>query len=336
MLKVIRTKSDWEENFQQLAHPSIYASFDYLKAGEALETGGQAELAVWEEDGKLLFHPYVKRPTHLLADTYDLISVYDFGGFWYNVADTRARRSLAIGFAREFEKYANDSGIVCEFIRFHPFSSNDIDCHAEYNLHYIADNVVVVLDHSYQDIWDKYPSSLRWAVRKAVRNGLHMKRSTDFSKFVTLYHTNLSQLGADEYYYFEHTFFERIERYLELYYVYDKDGELCGGHTYLRDGSVLFAYLCHAIPEKLSLRPNDFAYNYAIECAAARDFQYLHLGGGKKPLLEYKRKFSDRTVPYYVGKRIFHVARYNELVGLREDREHDRLHDDSFFPAYRA
>lgn len=336
MLQIIRNKAEWERNYARLITPSVLASHDYMTAVEGLEEGGQAELALWCSGLDFIFHPYVRRTTALKNGLYDLVSGYDFGGFWFTTDDAATRQKLLRGFENDFGTYTREKGIVCEFIRFNPFLDLDYGMLTAYRVTHVSDNVIVRFDRPYDEIWTTYHPTLRNKVRQGRKHGLRCIPSQDYSTFVHIYHRNLEWLNAPRYYFFAKDFFERVSEYLNLYLIVDRDGELCGAHTYIRDGDALFAFLCHGVRDKLRLRPNDFGYDEIIRAGADSSHQYFHFGGGTPSLMAYKRKFSPDTAPYYIGRRIFDERAYKELVRLREQRDRICLDTSSFFPKYRS
>ncbi len=335
-LRLVRDRHDWRAYYERVLSPSVLASHDYMQAVAGLEEGGRAELAVWGDGNDFIFHPYVRRTTVLKNGLYDLVSGYDFGGFWFTTDDTATRRELLHGFENDFGTYACGNGIVCEFIRFNPFLDLDYGMFTAYRVTHVSENVIVRFDRSYDEIWTTYHPTRRKQIRQGRKNGLRCIPSQDYSTFVYIYHRNLEWLNAPNYYFFAKDFFERLSEYLSLYLIVDHDGELCGAHTYIRDGDVLFAFLCHGVRDKLCLRPNDFGYDEIIRAGADGSHRYFHFGGGAPSLMAYKRKFSPDTAPYHIGRRIFDERAYNELVRLREQRDRVCLDTSSFFPKYRS
>ncbi|HEY0714820.1 MAG TPA: GNAT family N-acetyltransferase [Polyangia bacterium] len=332
-LRIITEPADWRDATARVHAPGVLASHEYLAAAATLETDGRAELAVWEDQGETLVHPYVRRPIPQAPGFSDITSAYEFGGLWTSSRDAAVNMRLARGFAEAFASYARKSGIVSEFVRVHPFTDGGLAAHA-YEVRHAANHTVVDTARA-QEGRAPYPTTLRQAIRKAERRGLRLEPADDFRPFVTLYHANLDRLGARPYYYFPHSFFERLRGTLALYHVVDPQGRLCAAHVYLRDGARLFAFLCHGVRERLDSRPNDFAYDRVIREAANQGIGIVHLGGGQPSLLRYKTKFSSWTLPFYIGTRIYDESTYRALV-VRHEAALGAPVTSGFFPLYRA
>ena len=61
----------------------------------------------------------------------------------------------------------------------------------------------------------------------------------------------------------------------------------------------------------------------------------MHFGGGSYDLMKYKSKFSNNTIPYYIGRKVYNDNLYAELVN-RTMKDMGIDHDCvSFFPKYR-
>ncbi|HEY0710300.1 MAG TPA: GNAT family N-acetyltransferase [Polyangia bacterium] len=333
-LRIVRERAPWEDVTARLRPRSVLASYEYLQAAALLETDGRAELAVWEDEGQVLAHPYVRRSVPGEPGTDDITSAYEFGGLWTSTDDRAVSARLARGFAAAFADHAKDAGIISEFMRIHPFSDGTLAAHA-YEVRHVANHTIVESARAQEGL-ARYPITLRQAIRKAERQGLRLVRANDFRPFVALYHTNLDRLGARPYYYFPLAFFERLRDTLSLHHVVDSEGRLCAAHVHLRDGDHAFAFLCHGVRERLDSRPNDFAYDRLIRGAAADGIRVVHLGGGQPTLLRYKAKFSSAVVPFHIGTRIYDPERYAALVARHEAALGESVAGSGFFPLYRA
>lgn len=332
-LSVLADPEVWDAIVERCVGPSLLARPSYVYAAAKLESGGLPRLAVWETRQGCVIHPFVQRPVPGREGKSDLISPYDFGGFWFSSNDKARRKSLLAGFEPAFVDWARQSNVVCEFIRFHPFSGVGELSFDQYQVTLHCDNVFVDLSQGYEAAWRGYHPTRRRQVKQGQRGRLQMAFGDDFGQFVTLYHRNLDTLGADAFYYFPVSFLQSIGDNLELRYFNAPDGRLVAAHTYLIDGDTVFAYLCHSERDSLGLRPNDFAYDAAIRDFAARGFRRLHFGGGSPSLYRYKAKFSPDRVPYYVGRAVFDPDAYRALT---EARAANGPIDSGYFPAYRA
>ena len=335
-LSIITGGADWDRAVAGVLDPSVMLSYQYVKAAELLEPSGKAELAAFAHEGDVLLHPYIRRPIPETPGLEDITSAYEFGGFWSSARDPTVRATLMRGFAERFRGYASEQRIVSEFMRIHPFTDGVLTALA-YEVKQVASHAVVQLDRPHHAIFDVYPPQLRTAIRKAERHGLRLERSSDFAPFLAIYYANLDRLGAKPYYYFAPSFFAAVQPMLELHHVVDAEGRLCAAHTYLRDGDILFSFLCHGVRERQDLRPNDFGCDQIIRQNIDNGTsRTLHLGGGQPSLLRYKAKFTPHVVPFHIATQIFDHATYSDLVDRRERNLGARVQGSPFFPLYRA
>ena len=137
---------------------------------------------------------------------------------------------------------------------------------ASYQTDYFTDNIVINLSNkTYEEIYKKFSPKRKNKIRQSIKNKLTIRKDNDISKFIKIYYKNLDRLSASQFYYFSDTFFQKINNFFDIYYVYDLNNDLCAGHIYLNDYDIKFVYLTAGVQEKLFLRPNCFAYNDAIK-----------------------------------------------------------------------
>jgi hypothetical protein len=334
-LAIVSDQAEWTQLYARLRVPSVLASYRYMTAGARLIDGGIAEAATFGLDGDILFHPYIRRPAPFDRGYFDLISVYDFGGFWFSTDDPERRQTLTTEFERAFTNYAADKRIICEFMRCHPMTEVGSLSFQHYVLRKHQDNVVIRMANTIEDVQAGYTNNRRRRVRQGNRNGLSLEFVDDPSTFVKAYYASLDRYGADSNYYFPATFIEDIKEHLLIAHVRSPDGQLCAAYLFLVDSKGIYLFLAASVPDKLPLRPNDFGYDAIVKHAIELGLDHFHLGGGAATLYHYKRSFSPLTIPFYHAYRIYLDAPYDELVRLH-DAAFPVSKEPKFFPRYRA
>ena len=329
-LTIVSSQTEWMQCYARLAAPSVLASYPYVSAGSRLINGGIAEAAVLSLDDDFVFHPYVRRPVPFNLDYFDLVSVYDFGGFWFSTANPEKRQALLTEFERAFAAHAAEHRVLCEFMRCHPMAETGALTFRRYDLRKHQDNVVVRMAATIDEVRAGYSDNRRRRVRQGIRNGLVVEFVEDPGVFMEAYYASLDRYEAHGEYYFPVTFIEAIKEHLLITHVRTSDGELCAAFLFLIDGNGIYLFLGASVPDKLPLRPNDFGYDAIIEYALAHKLDYFHIGGGAETLYRFKSSFSPFTVPFYHARCIFLPERYDELVRLHASE------DTNFFPRYRA
>src|SRR5262245_3760780 len=336
MLSIIRDQPQWDAWYAKLHRPSIVASYVYVNAAAQLEKDGYPELAVWSGDDQIVFHPYIRRQINGESGLDDLVSAWEFGGFWFDTGNPEYQLRLLKAFSKDFYQRCEDERIVSEMVRFYPLTPLLTAIIDPYHPEYHSEHIVIPLTDPHETLWRGFPSSLRGKIRQAERHRLSVQPSKDIDTFVRVFHQNLDRIGAQPFYYFPAAFLHAIKAHLHFLFAFDHGGRLCAAHCYLEDDEVYFAFLCHGVQDALAVRPNDFVYDAAIREAQQRRFRFLHMGGGGPSLMAYKRKFSQMTWPFFIGRCVFRPDIYTALVAQAQKRLGVDLTKSSHFPAYRT
>ena len=277
------------------------------------------------------------------SNTYfDLTTPYGYGGF---LIEGNINEKSLNNLNYEYELYCNQNGIISEFVRFHPVLNNGKKLGSLYDMVNLGKTVSIDLK-SQEYIWNNLTSKNRNVIRKAKKNGIEIYWGRDvnlINKFIKMYNDTMDKDNADEYYYFKDNFYNSIlndlkYNFLMFYAVY--------GERIIAMSIILFAnqqmhyHLSASVKECLTYAPTNLLLYEAACWGCENGFKTFHLGGGlgskEDSLYKFKKAFnknSDNT--FYIGKKIFDVERYNELVKLRQANG-DKIIDETFFPKYRA
>src|SRR5262249_54830141 len=153
--------------------------------------GGVAEAALLSIDEDILFHPYIRRPVPFERNMFDLVSVYDFGGFWFSTDDPARRQALVTEFEHAFGQHASATGLVSEFLRCHPLADVASLQFQQYVLRKHQDNVIVCLTGGSDNVRAGYSDNRRRRVRQGYRNGLSLELVRDPATFMGVYYRSL-------------------------------------------------------------------------------------------------------------------------------------------------
>jgi len=331
MLKIVSSREDWDKALSGFSDISVLASSRYMLAAAPLEKGGTALLAVYDHDDIRLCHPFVRRSIPDSDNRYDLISVFDFGGFWIMGGTATSRKEAVAEFEAAFGDWCVNNDIVCEFVRIHPFASFDTQLLTTYEVELFCENVTVDLSAGYEAIFDGYSNSRQKQVRQGRdKYGLIAEEKFNAKLFIEVFHDNLRRINSSGFYFFPQAFIEQVKSFSKMFFARTPEGDICAAHLYIQDGPVVFAYLCHGVADYHQLRPNDFLYDYALHRFSQSGYKNLHFGGGADSLLAYKQSFSPGRVKYRIARRIFNDPVYNELSD-----KNPAASQSSFFPRYR-
>lgn len=334
-LTVTRQRDEWQMLFNKIDEPNLSASFSNVEASTSLfkEDDAIAEVAVFNEDGQILFHPYIRRKCPYNREYTDLCSAYEFGGFWFSTAEEEKRNDLLRGFESAFKRYALEENFVSEFCRINPFCNLSEAIFTEYETIHADNHVVIPLSGGYDAVWNEFSGTRRTQIRQGQKNALRVEFSNDIDTFIEIYHKRLSALNSYKFYYFEKEYLKKLTN-KQTVFVYGKRDEICGAQIWLQDKDVLFYFLSADVVEKRDQYAGAFAINEMIKHAIFWGKSYVHLGGGADTLNVYKKRFSPHSIAYYQAKQIFNPEIYQELV-VRHATHKGALSNKGYFPLYR-
>ncbi|MGB0670892.1 MAG: lipid II:glycine glycyltransferase FemX [Rhodospirillales bacterium] len=328
----------------EVAHSPRFARV-YEEKGD-----GKAECLLFESNGGRVLYPFIRRPLGALgfvpadlAQLTDIITPYCYGGFVHDAEDGPAARNLLVRFRAAFEGYARETGIVSEFVRFHPLLGNHQHCDDLFDAFILhRDNIVVDLSRSVDDLLGGCRQTVRRYIRRAKESGrihVRLEPTPSSAVFQDLYSRTMDRHGQRGYLNFQRDYFDILFRNLAddlLFFTASIDGEVVAGALFLRSGDTLDYFLGGSKEEHFHHHPNHLLF-YECMCWGQRQgLKCLHLGGGRDSLYYFKTGFSKETVPFYVGHRIHDPDAYDALVALRAASPPVlRASGEGFFPGYR-
>lgn len=266
---------------------------------------------------------------------YDLISPYGYGGFMGEITDYDELN-------RTYNAFCNERNYVCEFVRFEIFS--------EYHAHYDGDvesrthNVVRNLEMSLDDIWMDFKQKVRKNVKRANQNNLEIIiENTDdhLQEFLDIYYSTMDRSNAEKEFYFSKEFYDTLNRMRDniMYFHAVSEGKIISTELVIYGSENCYSYLGGTNRDYFDLRPNDFLKYEIIKWAKGKGLKNFVLGGGygaDDGIFQYKTCLAPHgIVDFYIGRKIFDTAAYQELIDIRSKDSMEVL-NTKFFPAYRG
>lgn len=273
----------------------------------------------YEKDQKMFYTISIKRK---IKDTsyFDLETAYGFGGYYVNCEDEEFVKEAI----NSYSEYCYNQNIVAEFIRFDPLNPFPY-MYCNYLDFFKIDREVVFVDLSLseQERIKGYSSTTRKKIKKRLVNTL-IQKSYNYKDFIKLYYETMRRQNADEFYYFNEGYFEKITslEYCDLYGLYIENRPVSMG-LFLKSKDVVYYHLGAHDESYNKLNPTYHLFHEVFNIYSKQGYKMIILGGGATPdpndkIFFFKTRFSKKTLPYYIGGKIFNKKVYNKLINLRD------------------
>ena len=249
----------------------------------------------------------------------DVVTPYGYGG------------PTADGFWDAYEEWARERGVVTTFVRFHPLYGNQRG--APIHVDELAPTVAWRLEPD-RDLLAGLHFKHRNKVTKAENAGATVRQHEGLGEFVPLYEDTMRRVHADDFYFFEPAYWERVSRLPLARFDAEIDGEVVASALCIATPPWLHYHLSGTTDAGRSTGSSTLVLLEAARWAQAAGYERFHLGGGlggtEDSLHHFKARFDpEGLVEAAVGKAIHDEAAYRDLSGGEAGY-------DGFFPAYRA
>lgn len=297
----------------------IYFEEKYVKLYETnLE---ESVCFVYNSDNNYLIFPFLRRKFIFTNKTYyDFETPYGYGGPIANVSNENFIRNGL----QSFYDYCQMNSYIAGFIRFHPLLKNTLGFEQIGTVINDRKTIAVNLQYTEEEIWLKeIQTKNRNTIKKGIKMGLQFIEDVNFKyliNFIRLYNDTMHKLGADDFYYFDESYYARFRENIKNSFlgVVTYNNEVISAAIFFYSKDYGHYHLSGSNREYLDLCPNNFLLWEAAKVFKRKGIKYFHLGGGANSdehnsLLEFKRKFSNNSTDFYIGKTIFNSEVYNNL-----------------------
>ena len=314
----------------------IYFTKKYLSLYES--STQKAQCVICREDDKIMIMPFLKSE---IKGFCDFETAYGYGG---PISNTDNNEWCNAAFFK-IHDYLGENNYICGFTRFHPILHNELlisqdignDYKRDIQIVYDRKTIAINTSKSIEDIWTKQISSKnRNMIRKAEKNDLVYKTEYNFdsyNEFKDIYRSTMQRLSADDFYFFNDDYFEKLRRNLSgcsfLGTVRKNDKLIC---------AAIFMYsklYGHYHLEGSDKDYSNFGANNLLLWKAACEMhnlgiQEFHLGGGTgasvdDSLYKFKKSFSKNEKKFYIGKQIFKLNQYEEICNEWEENNSEKI-----------
>ena len=297
--------------------PDYYSLYQNYGDGEAL-------CCVFEKNGNIALYPFLKNPIlplgyELDKEYYDIQGAYGYNGLIASTVDS----TFIAEFWKEFDFFCQENDIIAEFMRFHPLLNNQRLASTKMKTFFSRHTVALDLSLSLDEIWtQQFSSKNRNMIRKAEKEGVTIVESDDYETFRKLYDGTMTNLNAENYYYFPQSYYDEYQasfRDNSILYFAMLDGKVIAGSMFMFSGNYAHYHLSARDREYSKYAANNLILWHGIQKAKERGCKWFHFGGGttvdeNDSLLIFKQNFSKTKTEFWIGKRVHNQAVYDCIV----------------------
>jgi|SRR5271170_2835568 len=263
------------------------------------------------------------------------------------LADARDSDELLKRYRRSIDQYCSETGVVTEFVRFHPLSNNAAACAQILEMHPGSELIYIDLRSGYKNAFHGYRKGHKSTIKKAAREGADFRfcMSSDIdglTKVYQLYRETMQRKDAKSVYLYGFEHFQNMARYLGDRLVVMQSlsgGQIASANMFLLGRKHIWFKYSGLDQQLRASGAHTFMLDRAIHWACEQGFDYFMLGGGMEPgdsTHASKRGFSHRSAWVHHVKKIHNEQIMNLLV------EAKRAYDNrlglqtmtAYFPSY--
>lgn len=346
--RVISNKNEWKEILKLNCFDDIYYQNEYAESLK-IHGDGSPLLIYYEGKSVKLFYVVMKRDIFedvnfrgylKQEELYDFETPYGYGGPIV-IGDFSKKEQEK--FKEELKLYCIEHGVVSQFVRFYPLLNNWVYSGIFDELKELKETVFIDTENE-ENIFKNMDSKNRNMVRKAIKNEITIvqDKGERLDDFIRIYEHTMQMHDADEYYTFKRGYFEYLIEHMRdnvcFFYAIYKE-QIISASMFFYNKDIMHYHLSGTEPEFRHLAAANLLLYEAAVWAAQNNISKLHLGGGMTKgdsLFGFKKQFNKYgQVPFVIGKTVFMMDKYEELLDFREKNEQEFDRNNHFFIQYR-
>ncbi|WP_373472025.1 GNAT family N-acetyltransferase [Carnobacterium alterfunditum] len=314
----------------------------YGRLYETIEDG-ELEIFNFENEHGKVKNMFIKKKIPLDLENkvfFDIVTPYGYGG--PVIQETTDEEKLLAGYFKAFSNYCQTNDIITEFIRFDLFENTPVRDYFYGDVMMVGKNIV--RDLNLPTTKDIRTNILRNA-KTATQNGIKIildETGEYIDDFLEVYYSTMERTGAEEYYYFDKTFFEQIHETMKEQFIYIhaiKDEKIISTALVLLGNKSCFGFLAGTLRDYYDYHPEAIVQLTTIQWLKDKGLTKYILGGGHKgeDSIYFHKKGYARNGDhlFYVGKKVHDPIIYEKLIDLRKTFGNFDI-ETSFFPKYRT
>ena len=331
MYSIISTNNhlEWKKTISLCKEECLFLDLKYIKIFEEKKLV-KGKLFFYKNKKKYFVLPFLisslkKYGYKKFEKFFDIETPYGYGGFISNTKDVKFLNKAIMS----FNLYAKNNKIIVSFFRFNPFLKNQTFQKTKINYYYNRRIVYLDLNNSLKEIYkNSYSSNHRNMIRKA-RKIYYLKLSDkkkDFNKLVQLYLKNMKEINAEKFYFFNKDFFDGLffklkNNLIILSAVKKKSKETSAAVLILFDKNTGYYFLSGKNKKVDDNSSTNFLLHKASIFLKKKNIKFFNLGGGNSddqndPLFKFKKKISEKTKSFFIGKMIHNKKIYDQLIKI--------------------
>jgi hypothetical protein len=290
------------------------------------------------DQDKAFFHTFCKQRI-LETDYYDIEPFLGYSGPVLNNND----KSFLNQALTTYSTFCRGEKVIAEIMRFNPLLENHL-LFDDSNLIklFLAKEIVITRTHKDESLQlAEFSKSRKRDIRSAQKVcSLHIQESNkDLSEFLKIYISSLERVNANKAWYFSNSFFERIGKSSQFKIFEARDSAQVYSSSIVIDHPLASYYFLAANAMPPVTGANDYVIYKINQWAAHKGVEFVILGGGntpseEDPLLLYKKKFTQQTSSFYMGKMVHIKNKFDELC-TNAISKRPELAGTNFFLKYR-
>lgn len=285
---------------------------------EDIKNRGNVELCFFliKESESLFYYAFYKGriPNTVF---YDIESPSNYGGpIILGNEDFREQST------QTFLKWCKDAKVMVEFTKFHPVLEN----HNTYYGERIFNRETVVVDLVKEDIIRHFSTRIRTAIKKAIKEKVKIVISKErkyIQEFIKIYNSLMSEKNTSQHYFFPTDYYESLLKNEKTILVsaINENEEVIASSIFFLESEITEYHLSAATEEGRYTSATHLIIYEFIRYAQQNGAKLLYLGGGNSTeptnsLLFFKKGFSKRVMPFYIGYQIHFKEEYEALKAV--------------------
>jgi hypothetical protein len=239
----------------------------------------------------------------------------------------------------KYSEICTEVKIIAEIIRFNPLLNNHVLFNNSMIKVFLSKEIVITFCRKDKELQLREFSKSRKRDIKIAEKSMIFNPSGDIEVFKKLYFNSINKHNAKKEWFFKESLFDRIKISPYFNILEAKSGKDVLSSAIIIDHLLASYYFLAANTYPQVTGANDFLLLNACLSSAKKEIPYLILGGGNSaaeddPLFMYKKKFTQFSTGFYMGKLIHDELVYKKMC-YQAISHNTKLESMNYFLKYR-